>query len=145
MTPGAWIGAAALLALLVGLVLVLAGQSVRRRFGLMAGRTVALDNVTLYSERYGLVGRPDRLICDRRMVIPIEHKSSRTLWPNHKAQLGVYFLLIEETYGVRPSHGFVECKDGPHRVENTAELREWVLELAAVIRAELRAAAEGIS
>jgi hypothetical protein len=82
------------------------------------------------------IGRPDRLIRDGRMVIPVEHKWSRTLWPNHRAQVGVYLLLIEETWRVKPPHGFIECEDGRHCIENTAELRAWVLEIEAAIRAE---------
>jgi CRISPR-associated exonuclease Cas4 len=37
---------------------------------------------------------------------------------------------------VRPSHGVIVLGDGSrHRVENTAELRAWVLDLAGQIRA----------
>jgi CRISPR-associated exonuclease Cas4 len=49
--------------------------------------------------------------------------------------MGVYFLLIEEELGVRPPHGFIVCGDGTrHRIENDAELRAWVLELAGELR-----------
>ncbi len=45
--------------------------------------------------------------------------------------MGVYFLLAEERYKLRPSHGFLVTGDGMwHRIENTAELRAWVLEVA---------------
>jgi CRISPR-associated exonuclease Cas4 len=44
--------------------------------------------------------------------------------------------LIEDQLGVRPPHGFLVCRDGSrHRIENTAELRAWVLDLAGRIRA----------
>ena len=37
---------------------------------------------------------------------------------------------------VKPTHGYLVCGDGTrHRVENTEELRAWVLELAGRIRA----------
>ena len=46
-----------------------------------------------------------------------------------------YFLLIEEELRIRPPHGFVVCGDGTrHRVENTENLRAWVLGLAGQIR-----------
>jgi GNAT superfamily N-acetyltransferase len=45
------------------------------------------------------------------MVIPEEWKSSRRVWPNDRAQIGVYFLLIEDPLGVRPPHGFNICGD----------------------------------
>lgn len=62
MMPGGGMVAMAVLALLFGLVLLAEGQSVRRRLGLGQGRTVALDDRLLISERFGLSGRPDRLI-----------------------------------------------------------------------------------
>ena len=69
------------------------------------------------------------------MVVPEEWKSSRSVWPNHRAQLGVYFLLIEDQLGVKPAHGFIVCGDGTrHRVENDERLRAWVLDLAGQIR-----------
>ena len=50
--------------------------------------------------------------------------------------MGVYFLLVEEELRIRPTHGFIVCGDGTrHRVENTGELRAWVLGLAGQIRA----------
>jgi hypothetical protein len=45
-----------------------------------------------------------------------------------------YFILIEEETGVRPTHRFLVGDDRRHRLENTAELREVVLEVAAQIR-----------
>jgi CRISPR/Cas system-associated exonuclease Cas4 (RecB family) len=49
--------------------------------------------------------------------------------------MGVYFLLIEEELRVRPMHGFIVLGDGTrHRVENSEELRAWVLRLAGQIR-----------
>jgi len=50
--------------------------------------------------------------------------------------MGTYFILIEDQLGVRPTHGFIVCGDGArHRIENTEELRGWVLDLAGQIRA----------
>ena len=74
------------------------------------------------------------------MIIPEEWKSSRQVWPSHRAQLGCYFLLIEEMLRIRPSHGFIVLGDGTrHRIDNTEELRAWVLDLAGQIRAARKA------
>ncbi len=128
--------AVAVLALVVGLVLALLGRGMRRRRGLGGGKTVSLDRVTLTSRRLGLTGRPDRLIREGGMVIPEEWKSSRRVWPSHRAQMGTYFILIEDRLGVRPTHGFIVLGDGTrHRIENDAELRSWVIELVGQIRA----------
>jgi CRISPR/Cas system-associated exonuclease Cas4 (RecB family) len=131
-----WVAAAAALALLLGLLLAVAGRSLRRRRGLGGGRTVSLDRVTLTSTRLGLTGRPDRLIKSNGTIIVEEWKSARGLRPWHRAQMGVYFLLVEEELRVRPAYGVIVCGDGTrHRVENTADLRALVLDLAGRIRA----------
>jgi len=118
------------------LVLMLLGQRMRQRRGLGGGKTVSLDRVTLTSRRLGPIGRPDRFIKTDGTIIPEEWKSSRQVWPSHRAQLGCYFLLIDEELRVRPTHGFIVCGDGTReRVENTQELRPWVFELAGQIRA----------
>jgi CRISPR-associated exonuclease Cas4 len=136
MTSMAGIAAIALLALLLGLVLMRAGRGMRHRRGLGGGRTLDLDSRNLYSRRYGLTGRPDRIVEENGVRIPEEWKSARTLRPWHRSQIGVYFLLLEEEIGIRPAHGTIVCGDGSrHRVENTEELRAWVLELAGQIRA----------
>jgi CRISPR/Cas system-associated exonuclease Cas4 (RecB family) len=133
--PAEWIAVAALL-LLLGLLLVLAGRLLRRRFGLGPGRTIALDNVTLISRRLRLAGRVDRLIRTRGAIVPEEWKSARMLRAWHRAQMGVYFLLIEDQLKVRPAYGIIVCGDGArHRVENSEALRAWVLQLAEQIRA----------
>jgi CRISPR-associated exonuclease Cas4 len=134
--PSGWVAAAAAVCLLVGFLLLRAGRGVRHRRGLGSGKTVSLDNVTLTSTRLGLTGRPDRLVKGGGTIIPEEWKSSRTPRPWHRAQMGVYFLLVEEQLRIRPPHGFIVCGDGTrHRVENNDELRAWVLDVAAQIRA----------
>ena len=45
MIPAGWLIAGAVLALLLGLVLVLMGRGMRRRRGLGGGKTVSLDRV----------------------------------------------------------------------------------------------------
>ena len=74
-----------------------------------------------------LSGFPIELECTRE---------KRRELKQHLAQMGCYFLLIEEELRIRPTHGFVVCGNGTrHRIENTEELRAWVLGLAGQIRA----------
>ena len=75
--PAGWIAVAAVLALLLGLWLMLAGRGMRQRRGLGGGKTVSLDRVTLTSRRLGLTGRPDRLIKTDGTII-VEEWSSWT-------------------------------------------------------------------
>lgn len=132
----ALISAVAVLVCLIGVLLVLTGRQVRQRRGLGGGRTVSLDRITLTSARLGLTGRPDRLIKTDGTIIVEEWKSAHQVWPNHRAQMGAYFLLVEEELRIRPTHGFILCGDGTrHRIDNTEELRAWVLNIARQIRA----------
>lgn len=127
-------GVAAVLALL-GLLLVVLSKRGRSLRGLGSGETVALDNVTLYSERLKLVGRPDRIVRQGGSLIPEEWKPSKKVSHGHRLQLGAYFLLIEEEYGERPPFGVVVLGDGSRvEVENTDALRSEVLAIAGKIR-----------
>lgn len=131
----AWILAAALVLGLLGLLLVVLSKRGRAMRGLGSGETVALDNVTLFSERLRLVGRPDRIVRDGGQLIPEEWKSSKRVNHGHRLQLGAYFLLIEEEYGERPPFGVVVLGDGSRvEVENTEALRSEVLSIAEKIR-----------
>ena len=138
--------AVALALSLLGLLLVVLAVRGRRKRGLGSGQTVALDDVTLFSERLMLVGRPDRIVREGNQLIPEEWKSSKRINPGHRLQLGTYFLLIEEEFGVRPPFGVVVLGDGKRvQVENTERLRLEVLAIAAKIREHRRAIREEIA
>jgi CRISPR-associated exonuclease Cas4 len=139
MTP--WL--AFILLLAIGLSLVLRGRGMRSRRGLSEGRTIDLDGQNLYSARYGLAGRPDRVFDDGGMPIPEEWKSARRVHDSHRAQMAVYFLLLEEGTGLRPPYGVIVTGDGRREiVRNTDELRAWVLGIAGQLRAARRQVAE---
>jgi CRISPR-associated exonuclease Cas4 len=130
---------------LLGLLLVGLAYRGRRVRGLGLGRTVALDNVTLYSERLKLVGRPDRIVRQGELLIPEEWKSSKRVNDGHRLQLGTYFLLIEEKFGARPPFGVVVLGDGSRvEVKNSDELRSKVLSIAEKIREHRRKIREEI-
>lgn len=65
----AWLLTAAVVLGLLGLLLVVLSTRGRALRGLGSGETVALDNVTLYSERLKLVGRPSRAACGVRQRV----------------------------------------------------------------------------
>ena len=107
----------------------------RRRAGFGYGKTISHDNVRLSSERYMLRGQPDRIVQRGRRFIPEEKKSGRKMSDSYQAQLGVYFVLVEEEYGVRPPYGFIILRDGERvKVKNTRKLRAWVIDMAEQIR-----------
>jgi CRISPR-associated exonuclease Cas4 len=74
MTPTGWIAVAAVLVLLLGLWLMLAGRGMRQRRGLGDGKTVSLDRITLTSHRLGMTGGPDRLIKTGGTIVVEEWK-----------------------------------------------------------------------
>ncbi len=58
----------------------------------------------LFSEKYGLIGRPDFILHTKDGLLPLEIKSSKKLrkpYFSHTMQLISYCLLIEEEKGVR--------------------------------------------
>jgi CRISPR-associated exonuclease Cas4 len=112
---------ALLLVLAIVLYLVIAGVSRRERagLGLSDGQVVlSADDTragapTLYSERLGLVGRPDHLLEWDGVLIPVEQKPrSRRLQPSHVPQVAAQCVLVEEVYGVRPPYGVVALAGG---------------------------------
>ena len=143
-----------LLALLI-LCLALAGWLTRSRqreraaLGLTNEAIIATDDSaapapTLYSARYRLVGRPDQLVRDGRMLIPVEHKPrARRLQDSHILQVAAQCLLVEEVYGVRPTHGLVVVAGGlQERVDFTSVLERRLHETMAEMRMFLREDAE---
>ena len=129
----------ALAALAIGIILTFYGRRVRGTHGLIDAPTLDIDTETLRSRRLGLAARPDSVIREGGMRIPVELKSAKQVYPNHLAQLGVQLILIEEVYGKRPTHGYIVTRDGDrHRIDNTPELREWVLKEAGELRAARR-------
>src|SRR4051812_5999711 len=130
---------------LVGLLLVVLAMRGRKERGLGSGETLGLDDVTLFSERLQLVGRPDRIVRQDGTLIPEEWKSSKRVNQGHRLQLGAYFLLIEEEYGERSPFGVVVLGDGSRvEVENTEALRSDVLSIAEKIRERRRVIGEEI-
>ncbi len=56
--------------------------------------------------------------------------------------MGVYLLLVEEEYGVRPPYGVILLRGGKRKVvHNTDELRAKILGIAEQIRATRRQSA----
>src|SRR5690349_1348648 len=112
-----------LIALLL-FALFLAGLSLRPSRGPAPEETVSLDNLILFSERYRLTGRPDRIVRIDGHYIPEEWKKAVRPQHHHATQLAVYMLLIEEHYGIRPPYSVLITGDGRHwEVSNTEDLR----------------------
>jgi CRISPR/Cas system-associated exonuclease Cas4 (RecB family) len=82
-----------------------------------------------YSHRLGLAGRPDALVEEGGILIPIERKAfGKRPADKDIAQLLVYCRLIEEQVGIRPSHGYLILGPAAKRwkIENNPERQEWL-------------------
>ncbi len=89
------------------------------------------------SARYGLSGRPDAVLLDGDLHIPVEVKTGRTprgpLF-SHILQIAAYCLLLEEEYGKAPPYGVIRYGDGSHDIEYNDDLKRLVLQKMGEMR-----------
>ena len=139
-----WLGLALLLAILA-LIAWLAGRSGLKRSGLPGGELAYQDmeqpsagDDTIFSPALGLAGRPDYIVQDHDgSYVPVEVKSSYAPpepYDGHVLQLAAYCLLVEEAYGVRPSHGILQYRDRSFAVDFTYDLEADLLDLLDEMR-----------
>jgi len=141
------------LVLLVGAALL-----VIRSFSRAAGRrrrasgfepesvTVSIEGSKILEEReyvsraQGLAGKPDALIEEGGLIIPVERKPlAKKLRDRYVAQILVYMRLVEEFEGKKPPHGYLLIGPSCRRikVENTDAKQQWVQALIDQMRAML--------
>ncbi len=107
--------------------------------------TGAWQNVPkpLFSRRYQLTGKPDYIVESNGVFIPVEVKPNRRALeplPWDVMQLAAYGLLVEEEYGVRPPYGLLKYRDLLLEVQFTDDLREELLQVLELMRADLESA-----
>jgi CRISPR/Cas system-associated exonuclease Cas4 (RecB family) len=85
----------------------------------------------------GLAGKPDALIEEDGLIIPVERKPlARKLRDRYVAQLLVYMRLVEEFEGKRPTHGYLLMGEPcvRVRVDNKEAKQRWVSKMVADMR-----------
>ena len=87
----------------------------------------------LKSVNHNLAGRPDYLIKENKIRIPVEVKTGRrprAPFFSHVLQIGAYCLLSEETFQRKPTHGQIRYgfDNEPHDVKWDSDLRALVIE-----------------
>jgi CRISPR-associated protein Cas4 len=96
---------------------------------------LAIDSGVLLPEReyvsykQGLAGKPDALVREDGVVIPVERKPlAKKLRDRYVAQLLVYMRLVEEFEGVRPPHGYLLLGSQCRRIKvvNSPAKQAWV-------------------
>lgn len=141
-----WLAAVAVLLLVFGGLAWARSHQLRTQTGLPQGRLIYSDAHTagwqpapepLYSAAYQLVGKPDYLVETKHGIIPVEVKSSRapgTPYLGHILQVAAYCLLVEETKGQTPSHGWLKYADALFEIDFTRELRQELLATMVAMR-----------
>jgi len=131
---------------------VLLWQSSRQRAqaGLPGGRIVYTDTRAwgrvekpLFSGELGLTGKPDYLVQQDGVVVPVEVKTGRTPdapYDSHIFQVAAYCLLVDKTYARRPPYGIIHYASRDFAVDYTPQLESALLDqLAEIRRDETRA------
>ncbi len=135
---------------LLAAALVLFWQSARQRraAGLPAGRVVYTDTRAwgkveqpLYDPLSGVTGKPDYLVEQNGVWIPVEVKSSYAPpepREGHLFQLAAYCLLVERATGKRPPYGLLHYRNRTFAVDYTPELEAQLRDLLDEMRLQER-------
>ncbi len=132
----------------LGLLLLWQAERQRRASGLPQGRIVYTDTSAwgaveqaLYDPLTNLAGKPDYLVRQGDMLIPVEVKSSRVKdapYDGHIYQLAAYCLLTERTWGVRPAYGILHYANRTFEIPYTPQLERDLLALLDELRSARR-------
>lgn len=121
----------AVLFLLLALALFWLAARQRKATGLPGGKVVYADTSKwgkvekpLYDPTLGLTGKPDYLVEEGNVLIPVEVKSTRSETPydSHIFQLAAYCLLVQATTGRRPPYGLLKYANQVFSIDYTPEL-----------------------
>lgn len=132
---------------LVALFLLRSGHRTQRRQGLPPGRVVYDDSSRsggesvkpLYSPRLGLSGKPDYIVRQHGIPIPVEVKSRRAPrepYDSHLYQLAAYCALVEDQMNVRPPYGIIRYSDRTFQIDYTEALEDELMAILQEIRKE---------
>ncbi len=120
-----------------------AALATRAKYQIASGSLVYVDSERekpklFVSRRYGLSGRPDAVLLEGDVHVPVEVKTGRSpkgpLF-SHILQIAAYCLLMEDEYGKAPPHGVIRYGDGSHEIEYNEDLKKLVLEKMVQMRA----------
>jgi CRISPR-associated exonuclease Cas4 len=137
--------------LLLALFLILAALSLlwiagrqRRGAGLPGGRIIYSDTnrwerleKPLYDPALEITGRPDYLVEQGEILIPVEVKSrhiSRAPYDSHIYQLAAYCLLVQRVFGKRPPYGILHYENRTFAIDYTPDLENALLDVLAEMR-----------
>ena len=132
--------------LVLGLILLSKATRLRKATGLPGGQIIYSDmsnwnpvEKPLYDSSIGLSGKPDYLIRQNDMVIPVEVKSSKVAqapYDSHIFQLAAYCRFVENHFSVRPVYGILHYPNHTFRIGFTSNLESNLLDLLFEMRSK---------
>ena len=132
----------ALFLFLLALIFFWQSGKQRREAGLPGGRIIYSDTDgwgkverPLYYQPLKLTGKPDYLVRQNGVIIPVEVKSGlapKSPYDSHIFQLASYCLLVEKTYGKRPPYGIIHYNDHDFAIDYTPELEFALMEMLSL-------------
>jgi len=137
-----------LILILLGIVILLLSRRKRAASGVPGGQVVYEDTGLeefepprpLFSRRYMLAGKPDYLVKQGKLLIPVEVKSGRAPqypYDNHVVQVIAYCLLIEDIYRVTPTHGIIRYPERSFEIPFNDYERQRLIKVIAEMRERL--------
>jgi CRISPR-associated exonuclease Cas4 len=134
----------ALLFFIFAIYLLFQSGKQRREAGLPGGRVIYTDTRAwgavekpLYDHEFDLTGKPDYLIQQGEVIIPVEVKSGKapeSPYDSHIFQVAAYCLLVHRTYRVRPPYGIIHYNDRDFAVDYTLELEKELIDILTEMR-----------
>lgn len=126
---------------LLGLVLIYLINRQQKGFGVLNSKIIYSDTdlkpgKIFYSKRIKLCGKPDYLIKDNGIFIPVEIKTGKTPevpYENHTMQLMAYCFLVEENFGIRPPGGYIKYPEKEFKIAYTKEAEQSVIDVVSDI------------
>lgn len=138
-----------LLALLFfGIAIVLFWLAFRQRktSGVPSGKIIYSDTRAwsvvekpFYDVELHITGRPDYLVQQGDLFIPVEVKQSRASdapFDSHIYQLAAYCLLVHHAYGKRPTHGILHYTNRTFAIDYTPQLELALRELLSTMQTQ---------
>lgn len=121
----------------IGYKLIYTDQKVKKR------KDDVVYSKLLKSEKYNLQGKPDYIYATTNKLLPVELKSGKIgdkLEPHYGdlMQLGAYFIILNEEYGIRPKYGRLIYSDYMFIVKNTSKLNREVTDILNDMKSMLK-------
>ena len=132
----------AVVVILAGVLILVMTKRQRVKLALPSGEVVYEDNPEspgrlLYSHRLKVMGKPDLLIKQKTMIIPVEVKTGKTPrepYQTHIMQLVTYCHLVEENYHVRPTYGIIRYPNQEFPIQYTEALEQELQRIVGEMR-----------